>query len=110
MKEVLKSTVYSYCIMKTLIRLHILGLPHTITRDEFSHCAFTGKVQRFSPMMRSLPGYEVYHYGIESSQSGADKQIDILSLEEFAALRVQSYILKNPGMTQEEAKTLLLNP
>jgi glycosyltransferase involved in cell wall biosynthesis len=92
-----------------LIRLHILGLPHTITRDEFSHCAFTGKVQRFSPMMRSVAGYEVYHYGIESSWSGADKQIDILSLHEFDKLRLQSYVLKNPGMTLEEAQTLLLN-
>ena len=91
----------------TSIRLHILGLPHTITRDEFSHCAFTGKVQRFSPMMRSLPEYEVYHYGIESSQSGADKQIDILSLSEFEDLRVQSYILKYPGTTPEEAHTRL---
>ena len=90
-----------------LIRLHILGLPHTITRDEFSHCAFTGKVQRFSPMMRSVPGYEVYHYGVESSVSGANKNIDILSLHEFQDLRVQSYVLKNSGMTTAEAQALL---
>jgi len=30
------------------IRLHIPGIPYTITRDEFSHDAFTGKVKKFS--------------------------------------------------------------
>jgi hypothetical protein len=42
------------------IRLHIPGIPHTITREEFSHCAFTGKVHRFPRMMMSV-GFEVYH-------------------------------------------------
>ena len=60
-----------------LFRLHILALPHTITLPKYSHCAFTSKVLRFAPMMRSR-GYEVYHYGIETSQAGADKHIDLL--------------------------------
>ena len=29
------------------MKLHLLALPHTVTRADFSHCAFTGKVQRF---------------------------------------------------------------
>ena len=39
--------------MENKIRLHLLAIPHTITTDDFSHCAFTGKVLRFSPMMRT---------------------------------------------------------
>ena len=63
------------------MRLHILGLPHTITSDEYSHCAFTGKIKRFSPMMRSV-GYEVVHYGVEGAESGATENIDVMSREE----------------------------
>lgn len=36
------------------------AIPNTITSNEFSHCAFTGKVLRFATMIMSL-GYEVYH-------------------------------------------------
>lgn len=61
-----------------MTRLHLLGLPHTITRDEFSHCAFTGKVQRFAPMMRGA-GYEVIHYGVGGAESGASMQVDVMS-------------------------------
>ena len=43
--------------------LHLLGIPHTLSFDErYSHCAFTTKVNRFAPMLRSV-GYEVRHYG-----------------------------------------------
>jgi glycosyltransferase involved in cell wall biosynthesis len=62
--------------------LHLLGLPHTVTRSEFSHCAFTGKAQRFSPMMRSV-GYHVIHYGNAGAESGANEQVDVLTREEF---------------------------
>ena len=64
-----------------MIRLHILAIPYTITNDEYSHDAFTGKVQRFSPMMRSR-GYEVYHYGVEGSESNATKDIQLLTKDE----------------------------
>jgi glycosyltransferase involved in cell wall biosynthesis len=83
------------------IRLHILGLPHTITTNAFSHCAFTGKVLRFSPMMRSR-GFEVFHYGVETSESRADKQIDLLSLGEWRDLRVKSLKALHPELSMEE--------
>jgi glycosyltransferase involved in cell wall biosynthesis len=67
-------------------QLHLLGLPHTQTTDEFSHCAFTGKVKKFSPMMRSV-GYEVIHYGVEGADSGANTQIDVLSIDEWNEIR-----------------------
>lgn len=65
--------------------LHILGLPHTITTDDFSHCAFTGKVKKMSPMMRPL-GYKTIHYGVAGADSGANEQVDIMSQDEQIAL------------------------
>jgi len=96
------------------IRLHIPAIPHTITRDEYSHCAFTSKVQRFSPMMRSL-GFEVYHYGVETSISGANSDIELFTKEEWTQLRIQSLIYLEPNLTLEQATaknedpTMILN-
>jgi glycosyltransferase involved in cell wall biosynthesis len=93
----------------TKIRLHLLALPHTITKDEFSHCAFTGKVQRFSPMMRSR-GFEVFHYGVEGAQSGADKDINIFTQDEWNEFRIESYKIKDPTLRLEEIKDRLNDP
>jgi glycosyltransferase involved in cell wall biosynthesis len=84
------------------IRLHIPGIPYTITRDEYSHDAYTGKVQRFSPMMCSL-GFEVYHYGVETSESGANKDIQLFTKEEWTKLRIESLIFLEPKLTLKEA-------
>lgn len=48
-------------------RLHVLGLPHTITHPDWSGCAFTQKVYKFVRMMAAR-GHEIYHYGHEHSQ------------------------------------------
>ena len=96
-------------IPKNGIRLHILALPHTITRDEFSHCAYTGKIQRFSPMMRSV-GYEVYHYGVETSDSGADMNFDVLTLDEWNKLRFLSYKFLNNDMSDESIVKKIKDP
>jgi len=95
--------------MYQMIRLHLLGLPHTIINDQFSHCAFTGKIKRFSPMMQSI-GFEVFHYGIESSESGADKDISVLSLPEWNDLRVKSYQFLHPTASAEEAEQFINDP
>ena len=71
------------------MRLHLPAIPHTITSAAYSHCAFTGKVLRFPRMMMSV-GYEVYHYGVEGSETDA-VNIDLLSREEWEDLRRQSY-------------------
>jgi glycosyltransferase involved in cell wall biosynthesis len=84
-----------------MIRLHMPGLPHTITIDEYSHCAFTGKVLRFAPMMISR-GFEVYHYGVETSTSNATKQIDLLTKQEWQELRIQSYKHLHPELSIEQ--------
>ena len=93
----------------TPIRLHMPAIPHTITRIEYSHCAFTGKVLRFSPMMRSR-GFEVYHYGTETSESGATKDIQIFSLDEWKELRIASYKQLHPEMSDEDVKKKLSDP
>jgi glycosyltransferase involved in cell wall biosynthesis len=83
------------------IRLHLLGLPHTITDDSFSHCTVTSKILRFSKMMQSR-GYEVYHYGIETSKSGADKQINLISKTEWEIKRIESYQFLHPEMSIDQ--------
>jgi hypothetical protein len=41
-------------------------------------------------MMRPQ-GYEVYHYGVEGSDSGATVDVDLLSVDEWTQLRIASY-------------------
>jgi len=84
------------------IRLHVPAIPYTITRDEYSHDAYTGKVKRFGPMMRSR-GFEVYHYGIETSESGATQQIDLMTKEEWTVLRVKTLQWLDPTLSYEAA-------
>lgn len=62
--------------------LHMIGLFHTITNLDYSHCAFTGKVLRFSKMMQ-MYGYKVIEYSNEGSTSTADEHVIMLSSEEF---------------------------
>ena len=94
--------------MTDKIRLHIFGLPHTITSNEFSHCAFTGKVLRFGPMMLSR-GYEVYHYGVETSEIECTKHFDVITKEEWENLRIQSVKFLNPQMDESDIKNALIN-
>ena len=48
------------------LRLHVLGIPHTVTSAEFAHCAYTQKVRRFCKFMTEA-GHTVFHYGHERS-------------------------------------------
>ncbi len=65
--------------------LHLIGLPHTRTTDQFSHCAFTGKIRRMGLMMRSL-GYTVLHYGVGESISGSSADIPMIRDDEQVSL------------------------
>jgi glycosyltransferase involved in cell wall biosynthesis len=49
------------------MRFHALGLPHTVTRKDYSACAFTQKVLKFCKMM-TRRGHTVYHYGHKDSE------------------------------------------
>ncbi len=90
-------------IARPKIRLHLPAIPHTITTTEFSHCAFTGKVLRFAPMMQSR-GFEVYHYGVEGSQSGAVRQIELMSKTEWRELRIKSYKVLHPELSLKQCQ------
>lgn len=86
------------------MRLHLLAVPHTVTRSDFSHCAFTGKVQRFSPMLRSR-GYDVVHYGVEGAVSGATEDVVLLSTDEhLELLGVPSYHASSQRFYGNDAK------
>ena len=70
------------------MRLHLLGLFHTIPHPDYSHCAFTGRVMRFGKMM--LPfGYEVIEYSNAGGQTEASEHVTLLSKEEFEPLRAR---------------------
>jgi glycosyltransferase involved in cell wall biosynthesis len=67
------------------MRLHLIGLFHTKSTIEYSHCAFTGKALRFPKMMQAQ-GYEVLEYSNEGSEANATKHISILTEDEFDSL------------------------
>ena len=62
--------------------IHIYGLFHTQTNQKYSHCAFTGKVLRFSKMMRAQ-GYKIIEYSNEGCESNPDEHVTIFSKSEF---------------------------
>jgi len=84
------------------IRLHIPAIFYTITSNEYSHDAFTGKVKRFAPMMRSR-GYDVYHYGVETSDSGATKNFNLMTKADWTALRIETLQWMEPTLSREDA-------
>lgn len=59
------------------MRVHLPAIPHTLTSDRFSHCAFTGKVVKMIPMLRAQ-GVEVVHYGIGDTNPGADHHVMLM--------------------------------
>ncbi len=82
------------------MRIHIAGMTHTIVNTEFSHCAFTGNLRRFSKMMRAQ-GCEVIEYGNEGSTSGANEQVVLRTREEYGRLHPRvpgQTVEKDPGM------------
>lgn len=65
--------------------LHMIGLFHTITSLNYSHCAFTGKVLRFPRMMHQY-GWRVIEYGNVLTESGADEFVPLMDWQEFSTL------------------------
>jgi len=86
------------------MKLHLLGLFHTIPKPEYSHCAFTGRVIRFGKMM--LPfGYEVIEYSNEGSESEATEHVQILDSATFNELK-DLYKIEQPFEAASTDSTL----
>jgi len=102
MKEIHSNSIKNTSQPKNNIRLHLPAIPYTITNEFYSHDAFTGKVQRFAPMMRSR-GFEVYHYGVETSDVDADKNIELFTKAEWNELRIKTFMFVDTKLTLEEA-------
>lgn len=67
------------------MKLHLLSVPHCITRADFSHDPYAMKVRLFAPMMRPL-GFHVVHYGVAGAESGANEQVDLMGQDEHLRL------------------------
>jgi glycosyltransferase involved in cell wall biosynthesis len=63
-------------------RFHALGVPHTITSEEFNACAFTQKLIKFGKMMTER-GHEVIHYGHEYSDLICSEHVTVVSSETY---------------------------
>ena len=66
------------------MRFHILAVPHTVTRKDYSACAFTQKALKFAKMMRAR-GHYIIHYGHNESEVDCDEQVNITDNELFKA-------------------------
>ena len=75
--------------------LHIVSLPHTVVSSDYSTCAFTGKVLRFSTMIHSiskdlqrkqLTPWVVHEYSNGQSNSDADFHHVVLSHDQLMTL------------------------
>jgi glycosyltransferase involved in cell wall biosynthesis len=58
------------------MRFHVLAVPHTITREDYSACAFTQKVLKFCRMMKRR-GHHVIHYGHQESQVDCSEHVPV---------------------------------
>lgn len=62
------------------MRFHVLSLPHTVTRSDYSACAFTMKVLKFCKMM-TRRGHTVFHYGHADSTVECTEHIPVTDNE-----------------------------
>jgi glycosyltransferase involved in cell wall biosynthesis len=72
------------------MKLHVFGVPHTITRKDFSTCAFTQKVLKLCAMMHRR-GHHVIHYGVEGAEVECTENVNLISHAEWSKL------YKHPG-------------
>ena len=61
---------------------HIIGVPHTISSQIYSSCAYTQKVVKFGKMMTER-GHTVYHYGHEKSDIICTEHVSVISEQDF---------------------------
>jgi glycosyltransferase involved in cell wall biosynthesis len=71
------------------MKIHVLGLPHTVTNRDYSTCAFTQKALKLCSMMTRL-GHQVIHYGCEGATVEAE-HVTIMGAKE------QETVFPHPG-------------
>ena len=64
--------------MKNKFRLHLLGLPHTVTNKSYSACAFTMKCWKMGKMMLER-GHEVIYYGHPDSDIPCTEKVTVIT-------------------------------
>lgn len=89
------------------IRVHALALPHTITRKDFTICAFTQKVLSFCEMFHKL-GIHVIHYGHQDSEVMCDEHVTVITRDLYNSC-IDETILKTKGYEGMESKCDPLN-
>ncbi len=67
------------------MRIIVLGLPHTKTSRDFSHCAFTQKAFNLCKMMYDR-GHEVIHIGVEGGNPPCIENVSCMPESEWAAI------------------------
>ena len=76
------------------MKLHHIGLFHTISSLEYSHCAFTGKTLRFPKIVKGLA--QLIEYSNEGSESLADIKIVLIRKTEFDAIKDKTHTIGSP--------------
>lgn len=66
--------------MNKKFTFHVLGLPHTITNQAYTACAFTQKVWKFCKMMGER-GHTIIHYGHEESDAPYAENVTVITNE-----------------------------
>ena len=64
------------------LRFHILAVPHTVTRKDYSACAYTQKALKFGKMMLRR-GHTIIHYGHNESEVECTEQVSITDNQLF---------------------------
>jgi glycosyltransferase involved in cell wall biosynthesis len=70
---------------KKKFRIHVLGVPHTVTNEDFVACAYTQKALKFCKMMKNR-GHHLMHYGHEKSNPDTHENISVISSKEWDAV------------------------
>jgi glycosyltransferase involved in cell wall biosynthesis len=65
------------------MKIHVLGLPHTQTTEEFTTCAFTQKTLNLCKMLHRR-GHHVIHYGVEGGSPECTEHVDVMSEKQWS--------------------------